>query len=704
MLRLRSVAHCISTTLLAAFSLLPLSVAQAQGAGYWHTSGSTILDANNQPVRIAGINWYGFETRSAVLNGLAVQDYKTILTTVKAQGYNALRIPLSSQMIEAPATELGIGFSNAGGPINADLSGLNSMQVLDKVVDYAGSLGLKIILDHHRSEAGSSAESNGLWYTNEYPETAWIADWVGLANRYAGNPTVIGFDLHNEPHMSSGAGACWDCGGAADWHLAAERAGNAVLGVNPNLLIFVEGVNQYGGDWTWWGGNLEGVARSPVVLSEANHLVYSPHEYGPNESSQKWFNGSTSYASLVSQWSKSWGYISENRIAPVWVGEFGTTNQDLDLQNNVAGSQGQWFQSFVHFLSTNENISWNYWAVNGEDNYGLLDSGYGTQPVSVTKQAMLAGIQMPLAAAPAGARAGLTATDQPIRVVGRANDQPGPGAPAGLTALAAGATLMKLAWVASATLGVGYVVYAGKSSEGEEQVVASGVTGISVEVSGLQASNVARVTTRATMVPAAPSGLSASVVSGGEVALEWAASASDGVTYNVYGSTTPGGTGSLLGSTGAATSFRATGLKGATMYYFTVRAVANGLISSASNSASETTPVAAPAPVACRVKYEVKKDWGSGFEAGLTITNTGSVPLSSWTLSWTYSGSQQVTQSWDGSYTQRGEVLRIANAGFNGTIASGATNTGIGFLASYAGTNAAPSAFYLNGVACTAMG
>ena len=51
----------------------------AQGAGYWHTSGAQILDANGTAVRIAGINWYGFETTDLVVHGLNAQDYKTIL-------------------------------------------------------------------------------------------------------------------------------------------------------------------------------------------------------------------------------------------------------------------------------------------------------------------------------------------------------------------------------------------------------------------------------------------------------------------------------------------------------------------------------------------------------------------------------------------------------------------------------------------------
>ena len=73
--------------------------ARAQGAGYWRTSGAQILDANNRPVRIAGVNWYGFETTQAVAHGLATQDYKSILNTIHSLGYNSVRIPLSNQMV-----------------------------------------------------------------------------------------------------------------------------------------------------------------------------------------------------------------------------------------------------------------------------------------------------------------------------------------------------------------------------------------------------------------------------------------------------------------------------------------------------------------------------------------------------------------------------------------------------------------------------
>jgi endoglucanase len=143
----------------------------------------------------------------------------------------------------------------------------------------------------------------------------------------------------------------------------------------------------------FWGGNLQGVQNSPVQLSVANQLVYSAHDYGPAESSQAWFNGSTSYDSLVSTWTSYWAYISLDGVAPVWVGEFGTLNDAADIQATASGSQGQWFSDRVQFLAANPNLNWTYWALNGEDRYALLDSTYDATPVSALKQQMLASIQ-----------------------------------------------------------------------------------------------------------------------------------------------------------------------------------------------------------------------------------------------------------------------------------------------------------------------
>jgi endoglucanase len=424
--------RCLFSTL-AFLLLFSATSAFAQGTGYWHTSGGQILDSNNQAVRMAGVNWYGFETTDEIAHGLWAQDYHTILSEIKSNGYNIVRIPFSNQMVETPAVPTNYSTNN-GQPINTDLVGLNALQVLDKIITAAGADGLRVILDNHRSEAGNSNEANGLWYTSSYPETAWINDWKTLATRYqgftdaSGDPTVIGMDLRNEPHlMANGAssGACWTgdtstsgcptSNTAQNWPGAATRAANAIQAINSSLLIFVEGNDCYSGDCGWQGGNLEGVASNPVTLSVASHLVYSAHDYGPNLFAQNWFNSSTTFASLETVWNKFWGYISSGNTAPVWIGEFGTDNTNSDIENTAAGSQGQWFQSIVTFFQDTPNLSWTYWALNGEDSYALLNNSYSGID-NTTKQNLLATIQFPLGGGGGAANFSLSASPASLTV------------------------------------------------------------------------------------------------------------------------------------------------------------------------------------------------------------------------------------------------------------------------------------------------
>ena len=381
-------------------TVLAHSLAAAPDHGFWSATGSRIVSSTGATVRIAGVNWSGFETTNMVPGGLKVQDYRTILRGIHAAGYNTIRIPFSNQMVESPIVPANVAFEDAAGqPINSDLVDLDSMQILDRIIDAARQIGLKVILDNHRSEAGSSAEASGLWYTDQYPETAWIADWTTLAARYKGNATVIGFDLRNEPHNASQGGSCWSCGGATDWHLAAQRAGNAVLRINSSLLIFVEGTDTVGSESDFWGGNLAGVRTAPVRLSIPGRLVYSVHVYGPTEYQQSWFNAATTPASLAALYHRHWGFISESGIAPVWIGEFGTPNNDADVSSTKPGSEGQWFQALVAYLGSHPNIGWSYWGINGDDRYGLLDASYDATPSNALKAEALDRIRRPVAAA-----------------------------------------------------------------------------------------------------------------------------------------------------------------------------------------------------------------------------------------------------------------------------------------------------------------
>jgi endoglucanase len=383
-----------------------LPAAAGAGSGYWRTSGNQILDSAGDPVRIAGINWYGFETPDEIVHGLWAQDYHAIINDIRNLGYNTIRIPFSNQMVEDPIVPQNLGFYNATGPINGDLKGRGALQDLQQIVTYAGQEGLKVILDDHRSEAGESAEANGLWYTSTYTSQDWVNDWVTLARMFAGNPTVVGFDLRNEPHTPAGdsyaQGATWGTGDAStDVRLAYQQAGDAILAVDPNALIFCEGIGENptasgGTNSTWWGGDLAEAGQYPVTLSSPGHVVYSAHDYGPNLFQQTWFNSSTTPASLAAVWNANWGYLYTQDIAPVWVGEFGTDNNAADVASSVAGSQGQWFESLVGYLSANPWMGWTYWALNGEDSYDLLDGNYNATPVSAAKQSLLVSIQFAL--------------------------------------------------------------------------------------------------------------------------------------------------------------------------------------------------------------------------------------------------------------------------------------------------------------------
>src|SRR5713101_1535793 len=113
-----------------------------------------------------------------------------------------------------------------------------------------------------------------------------------------------------------------------------------------------------------------------------------------------------------------------------------------------------------------------------------------------------------------------------------------------------------------------------------------------------------------------------------------------------------------------------------------------------------TSGVATAAP-ACQVQYSVNQ-WNTGFTAAITITNNGSA-ITSWTLAYSYTGSQTLTQGWSGNWTQSGQNVTVTNASWNGSLATGGS-TQIGANFSYSGTNTAPAAFTLNGVACNGSG
>jgi hypothetical protein len=103
---------------------------------------------------------------------------------------------------------------------------------------------------------------------------------------------------------------------------------------------------------------------------------------------------------------------------------------------------------------------------------------------------------------------------------------------------------------------------------------------------------------------------------------------------------------------------------------------------------------------ACNVQYTVASDWGAGFQPNLTITNMGPA-ITGWTLQFTFTGGQLLSNGWSGTWTQTGAVVSVKDAGWNGALATG-QSTGIGFQGTEhpTGSNPTPTNFTLNGQSC----
>jgi aryl-phospho-beta-D-glucosidase BglC (GH1 family) len=372
------------------------------------------------------------QTVDFVPSGLEFQSYRGILCKIKTIGFNTVRIPISDQLVKDNAH---ITIANdVNFEINPELAGgLHPLAVLDKIVAAAQEIGLMIILDNHFSgarqcPAGSPCPGNVdrstaprptgntyPWLDSGYTQRQWIQDWVTLADRYAPGhqcgstacgveATVIGFDLRNEPHTDYGhhswtladyltRGATWgpypnsqrpdpQWNPKSDWAAAATAAGNAVLAVNPHLLMFVEGVQlwpdplQPGGVEVYArGGILRGVHINPVQFTEGgrpllHQLVYSAHEWGPIKNNLLGeFSYKTTFQTMNAIFLQNWAFIlheSSQLQVPIWLGEFNSCNTGLDcISSTKHGSQGQWFQIMLQFLRENPEVGWSYYPVNG---------------------------------------------------------------------------------------------------------------------------------------------------------------------------------------------------------------------------------------------------------------------------------------------------------------------------------------------------
>ena len=113
------------------------------------------------------------------------------------------------------------------------------------------------------------------------------------------------------------------------------------------------------------------------------------------------------------------------------------------------------------------------------------------------------------------------------------------------------------------------------------------------------------------------------------------------------------------------------------------------------------TSPSASAAAGCTAAYSEPSVWNTGFTASFNVTNSGTTAITGWTVTLTYAAGNPTLQptGWNGAWSQTGNTVTITNLSYNGSLATGASATGIGANFNYSGTHSPASS-----VTCTPAG
>jgi endoglucanase len=325
--------------------------------GDFSTKGNQIVDRDGHPVRLACVGW------NQVDESIPLERQTAMMA---ADGFNCIRFSW----------------------VNATMR--QNLVTIDRIVAAARRADLRVVLDNHTNEPGhgerdnwGSQQPNGLWYDvggasdgtdgggnpGTVTDAKFLSDWQAVARHFAGNPTVIGYDLRNEPlnypHMS-----LWGGGSDRDIRAMYIRVGDAIQAIDRAKLIIVEPP----------GGDCRGVRQYPVTLNVPDKLVYSVHEYPGEISGQKINSG----PGLIAWMDEMWGWLINDNIAPVFVGEIGSS---MDSAQSKA-----WAATIVPYLNGTppdglrmpaggQGVSTDWWAwgyLKGQMPDGTLESDWKT--------------------------------------------------------------------------------------------------------------------------------------------------------------------------------------------------------------------------------------------------------------------------------------------------------------------------------------
>ncbi len=321
------------------FSILMLlvitSVQNIFGQGYLHTSGTIIVDGNNNEVHLKGVNlgnWlepegYMWQTNAnsptaiynLVVNTVGQQNgilfwnayrqtyiTKADIDRIAAWGFNSIRLPFHYNLFTPKAT-----------PYVYIQDGFN---YVDSVLSWCTADHIYLILDMHCAPGGQNQDniSDYQGYPSLWQDTSnqnrTVDLWQKIAQRYANQKWIGGYDLLNE--------TVWDfSSNTQQFRDFFMKITNAIRQVDQNHIVFIEG-NKYASDF------------SLLTPKWDNNMVYSFHKYW-NATNQ----GSIQY--LVD--------LRNSQQVPLWMGESGE-NTDT------------WYTQCIQLMNSND-IGWCWWPL-----------------------------------------------------------------------------------------------------------------------------------------------------------------------------------------------------------------------------------------------------------------------------------------------------------------------------------------------------
>ena len=236
------------TAEVAASSTAPAN--QNQSRPVIHVQGDKLIGPDGQPIVLKGVAfgnqvWLGRRLPTLHHNE---EDFARLA----ALGMNAVRFYINYHTLEEDA---------APGKWLPD-----GLKWLDDNVAWAKRHGVYLILNMHVPPGGfqSLGEGKALW-SDAKNQARFIEIWKFLAQRYANEPAVAGYDLLNEPVTETSV---------TQWQDLAERTIAAIRQVDTRHAIFVERVNAVGKDWSETGD------RNFFRVKDPN-VVYEFHFYKP---------------------------------------------------------------------------------------------------------------------------------------------------------------------------------------------------------------------------------------------------------------------------------------------------------------------------------------------------------------------------------------------------------------------------------------